>query len=238
VAYGTKRQSIIGTSSQFATVMQKKRQSMQMVHRSLAAVLLPGYRRSVLGLLYLRPDETFHGREIARRTGFPAGTVTRELRKLAEVGLLERESRGNQILYRANRASPVFEEVAGILRKTSGFGDELARALQPLNDRIRVAFVFGSMASGKQQQGSDVEVIAIGDVDFGAVVDALYPVQKQIGREINPKVFAVSEWIAKVQAKSAFTTDVLGKPKIFLIGNANELAGLGRKKPRARRTRR
>jgi predicted nucleotidyltransferase len=218
--------------------MQKRRQLMQIMHQSLAAVLLPGYRRSVLGLLFLRPDESFHGREVARRTGLPPGTVTRELRRLADVGLLERESRGNQIVYRANRKSPVFEEVAGILRKTSGLADELVRALVPLADHIRVAFVFGSMADGSQQEGSDIDIIVIGGLDLGTVVDALYPLQKQLGREINPKVFAVSEWNAKVRAGSAFTTDVLRKPKVFLVGNENELAGLGRKKPRSNRARR
>jgi predicted nucleotidyltransferase len=218
--------------------MQKRRQSPQIMHQSLAAVLLPGYRRSVLGLLFLRPDESFHGREVARRTGLPAGTVTRELRRLADVGLLERESRGNQIVYRANRKSPVFEEVAGILRKTSGLSDALARALAPLSSDIRVAFVFGSMADGSQQAGSDIDVIVIGGLDFGTVVDTLYPLQKQLGREINPKVFAVSEWNAKVKAKSAFTTDVLRKPKIFLVGNEDELAALGRKEPRSNRARR
>ena len=219
-------------------VLQKKRQSSPIMQRSLAAVLLPGYRRSVLGLLFLRPDESFHGREVARRTGLPSGTVTRELRRLAEVGLLERESRGNQVVYRANRRSPVFEEVASILRKTSGLADELARALAPLARDIRLAFVFGSMAAGSQQEGSDIDVIIIGDADFGAVVDAIYPLQKPLGREINAKVFAVSEWNAKVKAKSAFTTDVLRKAKVFLLGDEDELAELGRKESRSRRTHR
>jgi predicted nucleotidyltransferase len=212
-------------------MMQKRRQSLQMMQQSLAAVLFPGYRRRVLGLLLLRPDESFHGREIARLTGLPAGTITRELRRLAEAGLLERESRGNQVLYRANRASPVFEEVAGILRKTSGLADELARALSPLVADIQVAFVFGSMAHGTQQRGSDVDLIVVGGVDFGRVVDILYPVQKSLGREINPKVFAQNEWRAKVKAKNAFIIDVLSKPKIFLVGGEDELASIGRQKP-------
>lgn len=65
------------------------------MHQSLPALLFPEYRRWVLELLLLRPDETLHGSEIARRTGWPAGTITRELGKLAEVGLLKREKRGN-----------------------------------------------------------------------------------------------------------------------------------------------
>ena len=74
----------------------------------------------MLGLLLLQPDESLHGRKIARRTGLPAGTLTRELKRLAGVGLLTQEKRGNQTLYRANRASPIFSELSGILRKTSG----------------------------------------------------------------------------------------------------------------------
>ena len=53
------------------------------MHQSLPSLLFPKYRRRVLELLLLRPEETLHGREIARRTGLSAGTITRELGKLA-----------------------------------------------------------------------------------------------------------------------------------------------------------
>jgi hypothetical protein len=85
----------------------------------MASVLFPEYRRRVLGLLLLRPEEALHGREIARRVGLPAGTVTRELTKLALVGLPKREKRGNQQVYSAQTQAPVFAELASILRKTS-----------------------------------------------------------------------------------------------------------------------
>jgi DNA-binding transcriptional ArsR family regulator len=69
------------------------------------------------------PTNASYGREIARRTGLPPGTLTRELKRLAEAGLLNCERRGNQLVYSANRHSPIFEELAGILRKTSGLAD-------------------------------------------------------------------------------------------------------------------
>lgn len=206
---------------------------MQMMHQSLASAIFPGYRRQILGLLFLRPDESFHGREVARRTGLSPGTVTRELRRLAEVGLLNGESRGNQIIYGANRSCPVFKEVAGILRKTSGLGDELARSLATVSDAVRVAFVHGSMARGTQNAGSDVDLIVIGSVDFGSVTDALYPLQKSLGREVNPKIFSVREWGAQLKSRSAFTMEVLKKPKLFVIGEEAELAKLGRGQSRA-----
>ena len=113
-------------------------------------MLFPEYRRRVLGLLLLRPEEALHGREVARRTGLPAGTITRELTKLAEAGLLRREKRGNQQVYSANTSGPIFTELASILRKTSGLGDVLSAALAPLAGRVKLAFVFGSVARGEE----------------------------------------------------------------------------------------
>jgi len=202
---------------------------MLIMHRSLASVLFPGYRRRVLGLLVLQPDESLHGREIARRTGLTQGTLTRELRLLADVGLLTQEKRGNLMLYRANRASPIFAELSGILRKTSGLADTVVETLTSLTDEIDVAFIFGSVARGAESAGSDVDLLVIGSVEFGVLVEALYPAQQQLGREINPKVFSVREWKSRLQQKSSFITDVLRKPKIFLIGGEHDLEELARR---------
>lgn len=200
------------------------------MHHSLASVLLPEYRRRVLGLLLLRPEEALHGREIARRTGLPAGTVTRELTKLAEVGLLERERRGNQQIYRANKSSPVFSELAGILRKTSGLADVLAQALAPVVPKLRVAFIFGSMAQGRESGGSDVDVMLIGDLGFAQAVMLLHAAQATLGREVNPKVFTASEFTSKA-VKEPFLRNVLAKPKVFLVGSDHDLAELAGHQP-------
>ena len=193
------------------------------MQQSLAELLLPGYRRRVLALLLLHPDEALHGREIARRTGLPAGTLNRELARLAEVGLLKRERRGNQLLYSAERACPVYEEVASILRKTSGVADVLAAALARARDQIRAAFVYGSVAQGRERAGSDVDLIVVGELGFGDAVKLLHPAQETLGREISPRVYAVKEWKAKRRAPDAFLRDVLARPKIFVMGSEREL---------------
>ncbi|MGH8235513.1 MAG: nucleotidyltransferase domain-containing protein [Steroidobacteraceae bacterium] len=201
------------------------------MQQSLSAVLFPVYRRSVLSLLLLAPDEALHGREIARRTGLPSGTVIRELNRLTDVGLLKREKRGNQSLYSADRTCLVFEEVAGILRKTSGAAHVIAGALTPLSGRIETAFIYGSFAKGTAKAGSDIDVMIVGAVSLGAVIDILHPVQAQVGREINPKVFSSREWSAKLKAKSAFAMELLANPRIVLVGDKDES-----EKPRRRKS--
>jgi len=86
----------------------------------LANLLFGAYRHRVLSLLLLRPGDRFHVRMISRLTGIPAGSLHRELRQLADAGLLFAIRSGNQVLYSANEASPVFHELASMLDKTAG----------------------------------------------------------------------------------------------------------------------
>ncbi|MCZ7561427.1 MAG: MarR family transcriptional regulator [Burkholderiaceae bacterium] len=197
------------------------------MQQALASLILPDYRRRILGLLLLRPDEALHGREIARRTGLSSGSVARELVRLAEAGLLQRERRGNQQVYRANTESPIYPELASILRKTSGVVDVLADALAPVAAKLRVAFVFGSVAQGRETAGSDVDLMLVGDLGFRQAVELLHPVQAAIGREVNPKVFAIDEFSGKLRSEP-FLADVMSKPKLFVVGNAHDLEELAR----------
>lgn len=173
----------------------------------------------------LRPDEALHGREIARRTGLAAGTITRELAKLADVGLLKREKRGNQQVHRADTSSPIFVELSSILRKTSGLVDVLSQALAPVAHKLRLAFVFGSTARGRETAGSDIDLMLVGEPGFRDAVELLHPVPAVLGREVNPKVFATDGFVAKLPVEP-FLADVLAKPKLFLIGKAHDLEEL------------
>lgn len=189
----------------------------------LAEILFKDYRRRVLGMLLLHPDKSYHVREIARLTGTVAGTLHKELSKLAEAGVLLKQSSGNQVLYQANRDGLIFEELASILRKTSGVVDVLAECLAPLADKIETAFVFGSVASGKATSASDIDLMIIGDVEFADVVKATYTVQAELGREINPKVYNKKEWKTMLKKQDAFIKEVMNKPTLFVLGDEHGL---------------
>ena len=191
---------------------------------SISDLLFPNqYRRKVLGLLLMRPDQQIHLRELARVIGAAPGTLKKELDALCEAGLLRAERVGNQVRFCANTAHPVFPELQALIRKTIGLVDALRLSLAPLAGRIDAAFVFGSMASGTESAGSDIDLMVVGDAGFAEVVDATYEAQAALGREINPKVMSASEWQAKKAERNAFLQDVLNKPRIMLIGDADAL---------------
>lgn len=190
---------------------------------SLTAQLLGSTRSAVLGALFLHPEAALHVRELARVTGASPGSLHRELRTLAGLGLLERAEAGRQVYYRANRACPVFEELAGLLHKTSGLADVLRDALAPLAERISVAFIYGSVAAGKEGPRSDVDVMVLGKASFAEVVGALAPLQEALGREVNPTVMTRAEVTRRRRADDSFVASLLREPKIWLMGDEHDL---------------
>lgn len=186
---------------------------------SPSELLFPNqYRRKVLALLLMRPDEKIHLRELARQTQAAPGTLKKELDALCRTGLLTSECVGNQVQFQTNQNHPVFAELQALVRKTIGLADVLLQALQPLGDQVALTFVFGSMASGSAHAGSDVDVLVVGRASFAQVVEATYPAQAQLGRDINPKVMTPTEWASKQAEDNPFVRELLGKPRLMLIG--------------------
>lgn len=189
-------------------------------------LLFGGARQRVLAALLLEPDSTFHLRELARLTGTHAGTLTRELDKLTGAGLLLRTEQGNQVRYQANRACPLFDELAAIFRKTHGAAAVLRQALQPLAERIRLASIFGSTARGTQTAGSDIDLLVVGEGDFAELLQSLYPAQQALQREVNPVFYSPEEFQERTRRGESFLRDIVGKPMVFLIGDNDDLAEL------------
>ena len=185
-------------------------------------------RQALLGLLYARADEEHLQESLIQLAGPGRGTVQRELEFLARAGVVRRTVRGRQVYFQANPESPIYSELRGLVVKAGGVADALRAALAPLAGRIQAAFIYGSVAKGKERSASDVDIMVIGDVSFAEASDALARAQDAIGREVNPSVFPPAEIRAKLAAKHHFLRSVLKGQKIFLIGDEHELARLAK----------
>jgi predicted nucleotidyltransferase len=186
-------------------------------------------RQALLALLYARADEEHLQESLIQLAGLGRGTVQRELEFLARAGVVRRTVRGRQVYFQANPDCPIYAELRGLVVKTGGVADALRAALAPLADRIRAAFIYGSVAKGAERRASDVDVMVIGDVSFAEASEALARAQQAIGREVNPSVYAPADFRAKLAAKHHFLRTVLKSEKIFLIGDGRELARLAKK---------
>lgn len=184
------------------------------------------YRRDLLALLLLRPDEAFHTRELERLTGIPVGSLARELKNLVEGGILRREKHGNQVRYQADRACPIFEELAGLFRKTSGLAYVVGDALAPKWNDIDLALIFGSFAKGTAKPHSDLDVLIITDLGLRDVVSLLSPLQESLRREINPVAMSRAEFAEQMAEGASLLRRIKEEPKIFVKGTQHDFAKL------------
>ena len=99
----------------------------------------------------------------------------------------------------------------------------MREGLASLSDKISVAFVYGSVASGAERRSSDIYVMVVGSASFEEVVGALHSSQEQLCREINPSVYGLAEFKKKVKEKGSFLARVLDEPKLFIMGKEHDL---------------
>jgi len=192
---------------------------------TLSSTLFGRTRGAVLAILFGHVGESYYLRQLARVTGIALGPVQRELRQLVDAGLVTKKTLGTQALYSANEASPIFDEMRSLVAKTVGIQDVLQAALHPVESKIQLAFVYGTVARSRESQQSDVDLMIVGGVHFANVVDRIANAQKTLNREINPTVYTVNEFKSKMRGN--FLKTVLGEKKLFIIGDENVLEELG-----------
>jgi predicted nucleotidyltransferase len=179
-----------------------------------------------LRFFLLHADRDFYQAQLVALSGGRLYLAQRELARLERAGLILREQKGNRVYYRANLRHPAFEDLKRAFLKTVALGDSLRSALAPLSDRVRVAFIYGSFATGEERPESDVDLFIVGELTAEEETDVLGEASKKLGRELNTAVFPPEEFRKKARAGHYFVEDVLRNPKVFVIGDEDELAGL------------
>jgi predicted nucleotidyltransferase len=158
----------------------------------------------------------------------PASSLQRELRDLTIAEILKSHRQGRMVYYQANADSPIFPDLYGLLLKTAGLVDVLSDALRPLAAKIRVAFVFGSIASGGEQSKSDVDLMVVGTVPSIELARPLLRARELIGREINPIVYSPAEFAQKRAENNHFLKRVFESPRLIVLGDEDELGPAGK----------
>ena len=93
--------------------------------------LLAPLEERILGVMLLRPEQSWYRSELARELELPASSLQRPLAALAGAGVIrELHRKGNRIYYQADTEHPLFPELRSMIAKTSGLVDVLKEALK------------------------------------------------------------------------------------------------------------
>jgi predicted nucleotidyltransferase len=192
---------------------------------NLGDALFTKVQQRVLGILLGNPGRSFYGNEIIRLAGSGTGAVQRELARLEAGGLVTASRIGNQKHFQANSATPIFEELRAVILKTSGLADVLRSALAPFSARVHAAFVYGSLAKHEDTAISDVDLMIISDtLMYSDLYAALDDAGQRLNRTVNPTIYTRSDLERRVKRHNAFITKVLAQPKIWLVGEDDDIA--------------
>ncbi len=200
-----------------------------MRNATLAAILSPT-RQAILTTLFLRPEKSWYLSELASSLGTGPSSLQREVDALVRVGILEKRIDGRRSYIKPNRNSPIFPELRGLIEKTNGVVPMLQEAIKGTKG-LRIAFIYGSFARGQEGSASDVDLMLIGSLSIMEISSRLRAVEKAVGRQVNPTVFSLEEFVKNLAQKNHFLRTVMRGEKIMLLGSQDELESIVRSNP-------
>jgi DNA-binding transcriptional ArsR family regulator len=169
--------------------------------RTSAPALLPLFRSEhqlrLLGELFVYASEGRAISELSATTGIPQATVSREVARLEEAGLLRSVRRGRLRLVQANDHLAYYPELRALLLKTIGPAAVLRRSLADVTG-IDSAFIFGSWAAryhGERGPApNDIDLLVIGEPELDALYAACRRAERELHLDVNPVVRSAADW--------------------------------------------
>ena len=178
----------------------------------------------LLSTLFDGKQRRVHIRELARNSGLSAPSLMREAKSLVKIGLLREARDGNRVDYLANVDSPLYSPLSELIGKTTGPECVLRESFADSDNDV--VFIYGSRAKGSERADSDYDVFVIGREGLRKISARTGEVAAKVGVEVNPYITSPDEFRRRVSAGDHFLREVMASPKIFLKGDADDLARL------------
>ena len=200
----------MGTHSTAVRLSKKGSRSKAPSSHSLADALFTATQQRLLGLLFGQPKRSFFVTELIELADVGRGAVQRELARLSHSGLVLTEKHGTQKHYRSNPDTPIFKELCSIVKKTVGLRESVRMALEPLETRLSLALIYGSVAKQSDTAKSDIDLLVVSDdLTLEDLYTHLSGIEKQLGRQINPTLYTQREFAKRRKSGNPFLKRVL-----------------------------
>ncbi|MFQ6049773.1 MAG: nucleotidyltransferase domain-containing protein [Candidatus Paceibacterales bacterium] len=176
----------------------------------------------ILELFFNDTEKSYYLRELGRIIGKEPGVFQRDINKLVESGILISEYRAKSRFFKLNKNHPLYKELKSIFFKTVGVEGRLREILKEVKN-IEIAFIFGSFAKGREDSFSDIDLMIIGNPDEDVLISKISSTEEKLKREINYNIFSSEDFKKGLKKKEVFLEEIVAGPKLFIIGNQNEL---------------
>jgi predicted nucleotidyltransferase len=210
-------------------LLRKTRNNLRIMRRSpIIDSLFPEIRGKILAATLMQPEKSWYLSELSTFLHTQPSSLQREVDALSKAGILQQWRDGRRVYVKPDALSPVFTDLKNLFTKTAGLIPVLQQTLEDLGDRIRVAFLYGSIARSDESSESDVDLMLIGTAGLSEIVPSVRRAEALLGRPVNPTVYSTEEFGRKNRAHDHFLTTVLSGGKQFVKGSEHELEAITR----------
>jgi DNA-binding transcriptional ArsR family regulator len=190
----------------------------------LLPVLRSQHQADLLTMLLLHPEQEYTITELAQRLSVPQSTVSGEVRRLAEAGILAGRAVGRSRLVRANASSRLVGPLTELLTLTYGPHVVVADEFAQLEDVLLVV-IFGSWAARYHGERGlppdDVDVLVVGAPDRIAMYTAAERAESRLSRRVNPAVCPPEQW---ERPDEPFIREIQSRPYLTILDHATDTA--------------
>lgn len=179
-------------------------------------------RAELLRLFLTNPQQSFYMQQIGRILGKKVGNFQKTLNNMEKEGILTSEYKANARYFKANKKYPLYKELKSIVFKTVGVIGSIKAALQRARN-IDYAFIYGSYAKAKESYLSDIDLLIVGQCKEDRLILELDRLEELLGREINYKLYAPTDFRRELRQKEPFLLEILRNKKTMVIGEEGEL---------------
>jgi DNA-binding transcriptional ArsR family regulator len=183
----------------------------------LLPVLRSRHQADLLTMLLLHPDTEYTIAELTQRLSVPQSTISGEVRRLADAGILAVRPVGRSRLVSANGGSRLVGPLTELLTLTYGPHVVIADEFAGLEDVVLVA-IFGSWAARYEgqrgQPPNDVDVLVVGTPDRIAMYTAADRAQSRLGLPVNPTACPPDQWAHPTEP---LIREIRSRPYVLVI---------------------
>jgi DNA-binding transcriptional ArsR family regulator len=195
---------------------------MKVATPTLLPLLRSQTQGDIIAHVMLDPERDHSASEIAARLGVSLATVTREVARLVDAGLLAGTKRGNTRLLRVQTDNPVYRPLADLMAVTFGPVPVLRKLLTDVPG-VEAAFVYGSWAA--RHAGvpgpvpGDIDLLVIGSPDRLLLDSAVEEAERTLRREVNTRRLTKAAWDAD---EGSFKSTVSARPMVEVVNNRED----------------
>lgn len=170
----------------------------------------------VLGYYFINPEARHYVRELANLLKLDPGNLSRKMMELKNDGLFLEESEGKNHFFRLNKNFPLLNEYKSIYEAKFGITQSIKKVLGEIG-KISEAYIFGSYAKGNFEEGSDIDLLIVGDNEHESLFKAISSLEKLWHREVNIIDFSPKEFSLKLKNKDPFLQNIFSDKTIKII---------------------